>query len=136
MSTKSHVKIVTDPRDLPAGLVRAASFVKREADLIRVAVAQGKIKGWKFVLDGDAPCRGTVYVKPEDAEVFLRGFYERHEGKVPQNLIVPPAPQSLDAKMEAIHVCLLRIESLLEHFLIQPHRKPEDRDQIPLDFSE
>lgn len=135
MSTKSHVKIVTDPRDLPAGIVRAASFVKRESDLIRIAVNQGKIKGWKFVLPGDAPCRGTIYVKPEDAKVFLRGFYERHEEKVPQNLTVPPAPQSLDAKMEAIHGCLLRIESLLEDVLTRPHMKHEDPNQIPLDLS-
>ena len=134
MSNKSHAKIVTDPRDLPAGLVRAASFVKREADLIRTAVGQGKLKGWKFVLDGDAPCRGTVYVKPEDAKVFLREFYERHEEKVPQNLIVPPAPQSLDAKMEAIHSCLLRIEGMLEDFVTRPY-KHEDPHQIPLDLS-
>lgn len=135
MSTKSHVRIVTDPRDLPDGLVRAASFIKREADLIRVAVNQGKVKGWKFVLVGDAPCRGTIYVKPDEAKSFLQGFYQRHEEKVPQNLIVPPAPQSLDAKMEAIHNCLLRIEDMLEDFLTRPHEKPEDPNQIPLDLS-
>ena len=135
MSTKSHVKIVTDPRDLPAGIVRAASFVKRESDLRRLAAHQGKIRGWKFTINGEAVNRGTVYLLATEAKKFLEDFYRRHEEKVPQNQTLPPAPQSLDAKMEAIHGCLLRIESLLEDVLTRPHMKHEDPNQIPLDLS-
>lgn len=131
---KSHskVKIVTDVRDLPLGAQRAASFgTKREADNLRIAVSSGKVRGWKFQLPGDANCRGTIYVMPDEAMEFLRQFHERNDEKVETPVDTP----STDAKLDQIVNCLLRIEDMLEDFLTRPHQKPDDPKQCMLDLA-